>query len=511
MKQETAIKLLEKVRTTYDTIAADFDRTRQRVWPEFDRFSSYLTPNMRILDVGCGNGRLLKFLDGKNFKSYKGIDNSTELLALAKKQHQGSLILFKEGTLTNLPVKNGGYDAVFSIAALHHVPSRELQLKALGECNRTMTSNGLLFLTVWDLARLKSLPYFIRSFFRTIFSLGNYSFKDLFVPWGKKSPQMRYCYAFSMPELRRLVSDAGFEVMESWTVGTGKSGNHVIVARPFVPASIRPGMRIMGVDFDAVTLKEATEFVGAMIRSGRQHVVVTPNPEILLKAEKDVDYRKILSGASLKIADGAGILWASLVVHSTGVKRVFRGLFELAGMVVMPWRSKSVFPERVTGVDLMTEILDKSFLMKAKVFLLGAGPGVADAVAQKWRVADIVGTYSGSPGSKDEKTIIDRVNASGANVLFVAYGAPAQEKWIHRNLKKMPNVKVAMGVGGAFDFVAGVQSRAPEWMGQFGIEWLWRVVRQPRRIVRIFNATVRFPWRVIGEDGHPDDSFWNVG
>lgn len=497
MKQETAIKLLEKVRTTYDTIAADFDRTRQRVWPEFDRFSPYLVDGARILDVGCGNGRLLRYLEGKDFISYKGVDNSVELLSLAKKQHSGSKISFREGTLMDVPVKNGGYDAVFSIAALHHVPSRALQLKALGECNRALSSDGYLFLTVWDLYRVKSLPYFGWAIVRMFFSLGNYSFKDLFVPWGKKNPKMRYCYAFAMRELRRLLMDAGFEIVESWTVGTGKSGNHVIVAKPFVPSSIRPGTRIMGVDFDAVTLDESVQLVARFLRSGRQHLVVTPNPEILLEADNDPKYRAILNGASLKVADGAGILWASLVVNSKGVKRLFRGLFELAGMVAMPWRSKRVFPERVTGVDLMTEVLDQSHLIGAKVFLLGAADGVAEEVARRWRVADIVGTYAGSPAPKDQAAIVEKVNESGANLLFVAYGAPNQEKWIARNLKKMPRVNVAIGVGGAFDFMAGVQSRSPEWMGKLGIEWLWRVSRQPSRIKRILSATVRFPWRVM--------------
>src|SRR3989338_7841048 len=265
MKEKTAIRLLETVRVTYDTIAADFDRTRQRIWPEFDRFSRYLSRDARILDVGCGNGRLLKFLDGKFFRSYKGVDHSNALLKFARQQHRGQKISFREGNLTQLPVKDGSYDAVFSIAALHHVPSRALQLKALGECRRAMVPTGLLFLTVWDLYRVRSLPYFMKAFLRWMFTCGDYSRKDLFVPWGKKSPQMRYCYAFTMRELRQLMSDTGFEIMESWTVGTGRSGNHLIVARPFVPAGIRPGVQILGVDFDAITLEGAVNFVNMIL------------------------------------------------------------------------------------------------------------------------------------------------------------------------------------------------------------------------------------------------------
>lgn len=489
------MRVLNEVRLMYDSIAEEFDRTRQHSWALFDDFASYLIEDARVLDVGCGNGRLLKFLEGKSWKSYKGIDLSRNLLELARKQHKESKVSFREGSITALPVKAGSYDAVFSIAVLHHVPSRVFQVQALTELERSLDHEGHLFLTVWNMYQVKYVGYFVRSFFRWLFTFGKYSVKDLWVPWGQG--EKRYVYAFGMPELRKRLREAGFEVMESRTVGTGKSGNHVIVAQPFRPSSIRPGARILGVDMDAVTLKEALEFVGVMLKSGRQHLVVTPNPEILLKANKDATYRKILNGASLKVADGAGILWASLVVNSTGIRRVFRGLFELFGMVVLPWRSKWIFPERVTGVDLMEKLLDQSVVMGAKVFLLGAAPGVAEKVAQKWRVASVVGTYAGSPVPTEASRIIERVNASGANVLFVAYGAPAQEQWIVRNLKKMPAIRVAMGVGGAFDFVAGVQSRAPFWMGRVGLEWLWRLVQQPRRVVRIFNATVRFPWRVM--------------
>jgi N-acetylglucosaminyldiphosphoundecaprenol N-acetyl-beta-D-mannosaminyltransferase len=502
MKKETAIKLLEEVRETYDTIAADFDRTRQRVWPEFDKFTDYLPSEAKILDIGCGNGRLLKYLKDKDYHSYLGVDNSKELLELAKEQHSGKKDHFKVGDQTGIPVEDGSHDVVFSIAALHHIPSRALQLKAMGECHRALTPNGVLLLTVWDLYRWKSLPYYFHAFIRSIFTLGNYSRRDLFVPWGKKNPKMRYCYAFMMPELRELLSDAGFEIMSSWTVGTGKSGNHVIVARPYNPANAFGSTKVMGVEFDAVKLDDAVDLVGGFLKSGRQHYVVTPNPEILLKARKDDSYRDLLNNASLRIPDGTGILWASShVVGKRGPFRWILGLWGLLMTAAWPSRIRTVLPERVTGTDLMEEILDQSYVMDAKIFLLGAHPGVARDVAQKWRVADIVGTYAGSPAPKDEEEILRRINDSGANLVFVAYGAPKQEEWISRNLKKMPDVRVAIGVGGAFDFIAGNRSRAPRWMQKLGIEWLWRVTQEPKRIKRILDATVVFPIRVmLGRD-----------
>jgi N-acetylglucosaminyldiphosphoundecaprenol N-acetyl-beta-D-mannosaminyltransferase len=104
----------------------------------------------------------------------------------------------------------------------------------------------------------------------------------------------------------------------------------------------------------------------------------------------------------------------------------------------------------------------------------------------------IVGTYAGSPAPDEEAAIVQRVNASGADILLVAYGAPQQDKWIARNLPRL-QVKMAMGVGGALDFIAGVIPRAPAWMQKYGIEWLYRLYRQPWRIRRM----LRLPYFVL--------------
>ena len=129
---------------------------------------------------------------------------------------------------------------------------------------------------------------------------------------------------------------------------------------------------------------------------------------------------------------------------------------------------------------------------KKRIFLLGAEEGIAEDAAKKLK-ANIVGTHSGSPKVEDEKEIIEKLNRLKPEILFIAYGAPAQELWIARNLKKIPSVKLAMGVGGSFDFIAGKTKRAPKWMQKLSIEWLYRLIKEPRRIKRILNATVRFP------------------
>ena len=228
-------------------------------------------------------------------------------------------------------------------------------------------------------------------------------------------------------------------------------------------------LQILGIPIDAVTLDEVIERLQAFVTSSEQHHVMTPNPEMLVEARKNPEFRAVLQKTSLNLPDGTGLLWAA---KKQGVH----------------------LPERVTGVDVLEAFANR---IEAKLFLLGAAPGVAEEAAKKLK--NVVGTFSGSPEMTDD--IVNRVNASGANALFVAYGAPKQDLWIAQNLFRMPNVKLAMGVGGAFDFLAGKRKRAPKWMQSAHLEWLYRLIKEPSRIGRIFNAVVVFPWLVLTDRG----------
>jgi N-acetylglucosaminyldiphosphoundecaprenol N-acetyl-beta-D-mannosaminyltransferase len=144
----------------------------------------------------------------------------------------------------------------------------------------------------------------------------------------------------------------------------------------------------------------------------------------------------------------------------------------------------------VTGSDGVPIIAERAAEKGWKLFFLGAAPGIADTAADILRERhpglQIVGVYSGSPAPEEEDALVEMVNNSGADILFVAYGAPQQDKWIARNLPRL-QVSMAMGVGGAFDFIAGVIPRAPLWMQRFGLEWLFRLYLQPWRIRRILR------------------------
>lgn len=228
-------------------------------------------------------------------------------------------------------------------------------------------------------------------------------------------------------------------------------------------------IKILNVRFDNVTMEEAIEKALKFAQNGRKHYICTPNPEMLLTAQENRKFLRVLNDSSLNIPDGFGIL---LAAHY----------------------KKSPLKERVTGTDLMRGILIKS---THKIFLLGAKNGVAEEAAKQFPNARITGTFSGSPAPQDESKIRKLINESEAEILFVAYGAPAQELWIARNIKHLKTVKLSIGVGGAFDFLAGKTKRAPEWMRKTGLEWLYRLIKEPKRIKRIYNAVIKFPVKLI--------------
>ncbi len=239
-------------------------------------------------------------------------------------------------------------------------------------------------------------------------------------------------------------------------------------------------IRILGLPVDAITYPEWLDLIGKWIASGRIHHVCTINPEFMMIARQDPNFHNILSRANLCVPDGVGLLWAAKHLGNP-------------------------LPERVTGSDGVPKIAEQAAKLGWKLYFLGAAPGVADQAASVLRhqhpTLQIVGIYSGSPAPDEEDAIVERVNASGADILFVAYGAPEQDKWIARNLPRL-QVKVAMGVGGSFDFIAGIVPRAPMWMQRFGLEWLYRLYLQPWRIVRMLRLP-RFVLAVLfkGQNG----------
>jgi N-acetylglucosaminyldiphosphoundecaprenol N-acetyl-beta-D-mannosaminyltransferase len=223
-------------------------------------------------------------------------------------------------------------------------------------------------------------------------------------------------------------------------------------------------MRVLGVRVDCVGLAEAVEAIQRMVEErGPTRLVATVNPEFIMRARVDDIFRTVLESAALCVADGIGVVWA---MRRQGCPQ----------------------SERVAGSDLVPLLAAACAERGWRPFLLGALPGVAAEAAARLE-ADvpglrIAGTHAGSPHPEDDEDSLRRIAAARPDVLLVAYGAPHQELWIARNRGRL-DVPVAVGVGGTFDFLAGRVRRAPRWLREAHLEWLWRLALQPARVRRM--------------------------
>ena len=264
-------------------------------------------------------------------------------------------------------------------------------------------------------------------------------------------------------------------------------------------------INIAGVHFDPVRYDDVLMAVEVFVHSERQHMIVTPNPEMVVNALGHPKFKSLLNAASLSIPDGIGILWAAYYLSQSRSKSRFAEFFRvLASLFKVLIKSKAIYsilPQRVTGSDLLLKIVERSQQTRWRIFLLGAAPGVAEAAVnrllKRYPRAIFAGSFAGTPAHSHEDELVQRINITQPDILFVAYGSPAQEEWVARNLEKLTTVKVAIGVGGAIDFAAGRAKRAPLFMQRFGLEWLWRLCRQPSRWGRIWTATVVFVRKIV--------------
>ncbi|MBV9227870.1 MAG: WecB/TagA/CpsF family glycosyltransferase [Chloroflexi bacterium] len=242
---------------------------------------------------------------------------------------------------------------------------------------------------------------------------------------------------------------------------------------------------VLGVRVDRLSQKQALTSIMQMIEQYRTshdsekplpcQQVVTVNPEFVMAAQHNAEFRQCINQAALVVPDGTGVVWATRYLGTP-------------------------VPERVTGTDILVELARCCAEKGYRLYLLGAAPGVAEAAAARLQEIapglQIAGTYAGSPAPAEEDAILERIRVAQADVLCVAYGAPAQELWIYRNLTRLP-VAVAMGVGGAYDFLSGRQLRAPLFMQRLGLEWLFRFYREPSRWRRMFVAVPQFTLQVL--------------
>jgi len=236
---------------------------------------------------------------------------------------------------------------------------------------------------------------------------------------------------------------------------------------------------ILGVGVHDVTEEETVALIAQLLQEGRSAQVATVNPEFVMAAQHNIAFRETLNSADLAVPDGIGLIWAGRLLGTP-----FRG--------------------RVPGVELTRRLAALCAAHGYGLYLLGAAPGVAEEAAERLQQEcpglTIAGTYAGSPAPEEEEAIVARLRAAAPRVVLVAYGAPRQDLWLRRNLPRLGPV-VGLGVGGTFDYISGRVPRAPAWMRRIGLEWLYRLLRQPWRWRRMLVLPV-FGWRVLAQARH---------
>ncbi len=223
--------------------------------------------------------------------------------------------------------------------------------------------------------------------------------------------------------------------------------------------------KILGVPFDTYTMKEAADHAVELLGLNGQHIICTPNPEIVMEAQHDSELMGILKAADMVTPDGVGVVWASKY-------------------------SKIRITERVSGYDLILNIFERIKDTDYTVYFFGGAPGVADKAAvmmkNKYPGLKIVGVHNGYFDEKEERRIIADIKRVQPSLLLVGLGSPKQEKWIYSNLR-LTGAKVAIGIGGSFDVMSGNLKRAPKIFCRFGLEWFYRLITQPTRFKRMLK------------------------
>ena len=222
-------------------------------------------------------------------------------------------------------------------------------------------------------------------------------------------------------------------------------------------------INVMGVAFDNVTMSQALEKARGLLKEGKTVYCVTPNSEIVYEAMHSEELATLLNDAALVLPDGAGVVLASKILGTP-------------------------LSEKVAGVDFADRLMDVMVEEGYKLYLLGSKPGIAELAAEKMLLKHPGLTICGMADGyfKDEDAVVEKVNAAGADILFVCLGAPKQEYFMAKHKEKL-NVRMMLGLGGTLDSFAGTVKRAPKWMISMNLEWFYRLLKEPKRLGRMMR------------------------
>ena len=231
---------------------------------------------------------------------------------------------------------------------------------------------------------------------------------------------------------------------------------------------------VLGVQFDNVTMSEAVDAAWALLEQDGCKYIVTPNPEIVMSCRSDPAVAEAVAGAAMAIPDGIGVIYGAKIL-------------------------KTPLKEKVPGCDFTLLLLERMADAGKSVYILGGKPGVADLAAEKlgeqFPTLRLVGAHDGY--FRDDAPVIAEINAAEPDLLLVCLGAPKQELWMHKNAPALSAVGLMIGAGGSVDIYAGTAQRAPEAWCKAGLEWLYRLLKEPKRLGRQM-ALPKFMLTVLG-------------
>jgi len=261
---------------------------------------------------------------------------------------------------------------------------------------------------------------------------------------------------------------------------------------------------VFGIPFSTNTQKEVLEWIEGELQAGGSRYIVTPNPEMIMVSRKNHEFLQALKEADMAIPDGVGVLWSSTFLslpnHFSGRSKkrwtFWQLIYSLFAIIFYPPFIQRFFPERVAGADLFWEIIETCHRLKKRPFFLGGwgkvGEDVREKVLAKYPSLQVAGVYAGISDAEYDEETRHYIDKSNADFVFVAYSFPKQEMWLARNKGKFKKPLISIGSGGTLDFISGRKKRAPQFMRRLGLEWLFRLVAEPWRYLRIYTATLKF-------------------
>lgn len=271
-------------------------------------------------------------------------------------------------------------------------------------------------------------------------------------------------------------------------------------------------IKVLNVDIAVTTQDQLNGEINEAL-NGERIAISKVNSEFLLRSLEQEEFVSTLKNFDLNVADGIGVLWAarylSLPILKIPIFRQIQAIWQMvysgASLVFYPKYCRYPLPEVFRGVKMMYRMLDFAEKERTPVYLFGAEASVlykaVENIRHKYPDLEIAGSESGYDFNNQK--IIDDINASGSKMLFVALSSPIQEYWIRDNIDKLKDIKVAVGEGGSFEFIAGTFKRAPKWMRMIGTEWLWRLFTHKSltpsggRVRRVWNAVPVFVYTVV--------------